>query len=175
MGTMGLTFTLLLCLLSSQALALRSHRSALYATHYPRHPLPRFFASDDSGYPAATKTDDKYELDDLMPPSVSFTRNSVLFGENPPTQRNNRPLWLWRGAKSILPPFATGAWDEGMGDATPVEHLYNLLFVRMPTILMGILYMRNLSMGHPLVMNFGDGSFEVPLLVVLCVFLVILR
>ena len=82
---------------------------------------------------------------------------------------------LWRGAKSILPSFATGAWDEGKGDATPVEHLYNLLFVRMPTVLMGILYMRNLSMGHPLVMNYGDGFFEVPPLVVLCVFLVILR
>ena len=172
---MGLTFTLLLCLLSSQALAFRSHRNALYATHYPRHALPRLYASDDGGYPAATDTDDKYELDDLQPPSVSFTRNSVLFGENPPTQRNNGPLWLWRGAKSILPSFATGAWDEGKGDATPVEHLYNLLFVRMPTVLMGILYMRNLSMGHPLVMNYGDGFFEVPPLVVRCVFLVILR
>ena len=173
--TMGLTFTLLLCLLSSQALAFRSHRNALYATRYPRHALPRLYASDDGGYPAATDTDDKYELDDLQPPSVSFTRNSVLFGENPPTQRNNGPLWLWRGAKSILPSFATGAWDEGKGDATPVEHLYNLLFVRMPTVLMGILYMRNLSMGHPLVMNYGDGFFEVPPLGVRCVFLVLLR
>ena len=171
---MRLTFTLLLCLISSQSLAFRSHRSALYATHYPRHALPRLLASD-GGYPGATETDDKYELDDLKPPSVSFTRNSVLFGENPPTQRNNGPLWLWRGVKSILPPFATGAWDEGKGDATPVEHLYNLLFVRMPTVLMGMFYMRNLSMGHPLVMNYGDGFFEVTPLVVLCVFLLILR
>ena len=166
---MRFTFTLLPGFIFSQALALQSRRSARYITPYPRHSLQRLFASDDGGYPAAAETDDTHELDDLKPPSVSFTRNSVLFGENPPTQRNNGPLWLWRGAKSILPPFVTGAWDEGKGDDKPAEHIYNLLFVRMPTVLMGIMYM------HYLVMNYDDGFVEVPPLVVFCVFLVILR
>ena len=119
--------------------------------------------------------DDDNELDDLTPPSVSFTRNSVLFGENPPAQRRIWPLWLWQGAKTVLPQFVTGAWEEGKGDKKPVEHLYNLLFVRMPVVLVGILYIRNLILGHQLGMNYGDGFFAVPPLVALGVFLLILR
>lgn len=169
------TFKLLLhVLLFSQALAFRSLRG-LYITQHHRHSLQRLFASDDGGHSAGTETDDRYELDDLKPPSVSFARNSILFGENPPTQQNNGPLWLWRGAKSSLPPFVTGAWDEGKGDAKPAEHLYNLLFVHLPTVFMGMLYIKNLSVGHPLVMNYGNGFFEVPSLLVCCVLLVILR
>ena len=161
-------------LLFSQAMAFRSLRGS-YIPQNHRHSLPRLFASDDGGYSAGNETVGGYELDDLKPPSVSFTRNSILFGENPPTQRHNGPLWLWRRAKSTLPPFVSGAWDEGKGDSKPAEHLYNLLFVRLPTVLMGILYIRNLSEGHPLVMNYGDGFFEVPSILVFCVFLVILR
>jgi hypothetical protein len=169
------TYKLLLHgLLFPQVLAFRS-LSFSYIIRNHRYSLPQLFSSDDGSHPAVTETEGKYELDDLRPPSVSFTRNSILFGENPPTQRNNGPLWLWRGAKSTLPPFVTGAWDEGKGDAKPAEHLYNLLFVRMPTFFMGLLYIRNLSVGHPLVMNYGDGFFEVPSLLVFCVFLVILR
>eukprot|EP00578_Thalassiosira_sp_NH16_P025153 CAMPEP_0181088628 /NCGR_PEP_ID=MMETSP1071-20121207/6885_1 /TAXON_ID=35127 /ORGANISM="Thalassiosira sp., Strain NH16" /LENGTH=124 /DNA_ID=CAMNT_0023170551 /DNA_START=153 /DNA_END=527 /DNA_ORIENTATION=- len=63
------------------------------------------------------------ELDDLTPPSISFTRNSILFGDDPPTQRNNGPLRLWQGTKSVLPPLVTGAWDRGRGDKRPMEHL----------------------------------------------------
>ena len=148
---------------SSQAFGFQSYRGVTRC-HYPPPRLLLFALEDDNE-----------ELDDLTPPSVSFTRNSVLFGENPPTQRSNGPLWLWQGAKKVLPPFVTGAWEESKGDKIPVEHLYNLLFVRMPVVLVGILYVRNLILGHPLVMNYGDGFFEVPPLVVLGVFLLILR
>ena len=76
----------------------------------------------------------------------------------------------------MLPPFVTGAWDEGAGDTKPVEHLYNLLFVRMPTVGAGIVYAKNLLQGHPLIVNFGDGTmFEVPSLFVFGIIAVILR
>ena len=150
-------------LASSQALGFQRYRGVTRC-HYPPPRLLLFALEDDNE-----------ELDDLTPPYVSFTRNSVLFGENPPTQRSNGPLWLWQGAKKILPPFVTGAWEVSKGDKKPVEHLYNLLFVRVPVVLVGILYLRNLILGHPLVMNYGDGFFEVPPLVVLGVFLLILR
>lgn len=148
---------------SSQVLGFQSYRGVT-CCHYPPPRLLLFALEDDND-----------ELDDLTPPSVSFTRNSVLFGENPPTQRSNGPLWLWQGAKKVFPPFVTGAWEESKGDKKPVEHLYNLLFVRMPVVLVGILYLRNLISGHPLIMNYGDGFFTVPPLVVLGVFMLILR
>jgi hypothetical protein len=116
------------------------------------------------------------ELDELSPPSISFTRNSILFGKDPPTQKNNMPLMLWQETKSVLPKFVTGAWEEGKGDREPLEHLYNLIFVRIPVVLMGMLYVNNLVHGHPLYMNFGGGNtFEVPSVVVFGIIYVILR
>lgn len=125
--------------------------------------------------------EEKYnsELDDLTPPSVNFSRNSMLFGDDPPTQRKNTPLKVWRGVKSFLPSFVTGAWEDSQGDKKPVEHLYNTVFVRLPTVLMACVYIRNLLQGHGLIMNvgdgFGDGLFEIPPLIVFSVILVILR
>jgi hypothetical protein len=117
------------------------------------------------------------ELDDLSPPSITFTKFSILFGEDPPTQANNVPLLLWQETKTILPSFVTGAWDEKDGDRHPVEHLYNLVFVRLPVILMGAVYLNNLLHGHGLYMNFGHGNapFEVPAAIVFGVIYVILR
>jgi hypothetical protein len=118
-----------------------------------------------------------YELDELSPPSISFTKNSILFGDNPPTEKNNGPLLLWQQTKSILPNFVTGAWKESDGDRDPVEYLYNLVFVRLPVVLMGVVYCNNLIHGHGLYMNVGHGSspFEVPAVVVFGVIYVILR
>ena len=96
-------------LASSQALGFQRYRGVTRC-HYPPPRLLLFALEDDNE-----------ELDDLTPPSVSFTRNSVLFGENPPTQRSNGPLWLWQGAKKILPPFVTGAWEVSKGDKKPVD------------------------------------------------------
>lgn len=117
------------------------------------------------------------ELDELSPPSISFTKNSILFGDNPPTEANNTPLLLWQETKSVLPSFVTGAWNERDGDREPVEYLYNLIFVRLPVVLMGIVYVNNLLHGHGLYMNFRHGTepFEVPALIVFGVIYVILR
>mmetsp|Transcript_17556 Transcript_17556/g.37987 ORF Transcript_17556/g.37987 Transcript_17556/m.37987 type:complete len:171 (-) Transcript_17556:129-641(-) len=164
---------LLAFLLPAPTLAFRSH-DALYRI---QRPLPSLLLSVSNDKDDAT-TDENYdsELDDLTPPSISFTRNSILFGDNAPTQRNNAPLRFWQGTKSVLPPIVTGAWDdEGKGDKKPVEHLYNLLFVRMPTICCLVVYTRNILMGHPLVIDFGDGMLEVPPIIVFGLILAILR
>ncbi|KAL7471944.1 hypothetical protein ACHAXS_012251 [Conticribra weissflogii] len=116
------------------------------------------------------------ELDDLSPPSISFTKNSILFDPDAPTQKNNAPLQIWCAAKSVFPTFVTGAWEEGKGDRTPMEHLYNMIFVRLPVVGMGIVYVWNLFRGHGLYMNLGDGTvFEVPSLIVLGAIYIILR
>lgn len=110
-------------------------------------------------------------LDELTPPSISFTRNSLLFDENAPTQKANGPLTIWKSTKNTLPAFVTGAWEEGKGDRTPIEHLYNMVFIRIPTVLMAVVYCKNLIEGHGLVLSFG----EVPPVIVFGVFAIILR
>ena len=111
------------------------------------------------------------ELDELSRPSISFTRNSILFDEDAPTQRDNGPLRVWRSTKSFLPALVTGAWDERKGDRKPVEHLYNMIFIRIPTVLMALVYSKNLVEGHGLILSFG----EVPPIIVFAVFAIILR
>ncbi len=112
------------------------------------------------------------ELDELSRPSISFTRNSILFDEDAPTQRDNGPLRVWKSTKSLLPAVVTGAWDdEKKGDRKPVEHLYNMVFIRIPTVLMALVYSKNLIDGHGLILSFG----EVPPIVVFAVFAIILR
>jgi len=126
---------------------------------------------------AAGENEDGYteqvdELDELSRPSISFTRNSILFDENAPTQRDNGPLRVWKSAKSVLPALVTGAWDDDKkGDRKPVEHLYNMVFIRIPTVLMALVYSKNLIDGHGLILSFG----EVPPIIVFAVFAAILR
>eukprot|EP00579_Thalassiosira_antarctica_P032368 CAMPEP_0201996792 /NCGR_PEP_ID=MMETSP0905-20130828/3920_1 /ASSEMBLY_ACC=CAM_ASM_000554 /TAXON_ID=420261 /ORGANISM="Thalassiosira antarctica, Strain CCMP982" /LENGTH=128 /DNA_ID=CAMNT_0048552299 /DNA_START=81 /DNA_END=464 /DNA_ORIENTATION=- len=117
-------------LLPALTLAFPSSHNAFYRMHHPRphnafyrmhHPRPSLLLSVPDGEDnPTTDTDETHisELDDLRPPSISLTRNSILFGDNPPTQQNNVPLRIWRGTKSVLPPIVTGVWDdeEGGGD-----------------------------------------------------------
>ena len=171
-------FALLLAsVLPAMALAFQSP-SIYYCMHRPPpRPSLRFSAPNDDKEGGGTNQSTKYsELDDLTPPTISFTRNSILFGDNPPTQKNNGPLWLWRSAKTILPPMVTGAYgNKDRGDTRPVEHLYNLIFVRTPTVLAACLYVKNIVLGHPLVVNFGDGTMiEVSPLIVFGVIFAIL-
>lgn len=122
-------------------------------------------------YLRAVDAETEPELDDLTPPSISFTRNSILFDSDAPTQRHNGPLRVWRSTKSSLPAFVTGAWEEGKGDRNPIEYLYNMVFIRIPTVLMTVVYCKNLVEGHGLILSFG----EVPPVIVFCVIAIILR
>jgi hypothetical protein len=116
-------------------------------------------------------------LSDLLPPTVNFAKDSVLFSENPATQRNNPLLKFWRRVKSTVPPIVTGAWpwrDPHLADEDPMSAFYNICFVRLPVIVMGLVYTNNLVSDHPLIMDYGDGPFEVSPLIVYGVLAVVL-
>jgi hypothetical protein len=76
-----------------------------------------------------------------------------------------------------VPPIFTGAWpwrDPFLADENPVGALYNILFVRLPVIGMGLVYSKNLNDGHPFIIDYGDGPVEFPPLAVLLVLAIIL-
>jgi len=122
--------------------------------------------------PPLTTTATTPQLDDLTPPAINLSRGSILFSPNPSTRRNNTFLDVWRSCKTYLPPIVTGVWpwkDGDVADDNPIGGLYNIAFVRMPVILVGLVYGRNLVEGHPLIMDIGDGPFVVNPLVVVAV------
>jgi hypothetical protein len=99
-------------------------------------------------------------LDDLTPPPVNFARNSILFSDNPSTkQRNNPVLDLWIFCRTYAPAVVTGTWpwrDVNRMDGQPLASLYNMAFVRLPILSVGVVYWKNLLLdGHDLVMDFG--------------------
>lgn len=85
------------------------------------------------------------------------------------------PLQVWKSVKNTLPPIVTGAYEGSIGDAAPAEALYNLVFVRLPTVATGALYFARLSSGEPeIVMDLGLGQFEMsPILVVFIMWLIL--
>lgn len=119
--------------------------------------------------------DDDSHLNDLEPPLLNWRRESILFGTSPATQKNNNALRLWRLCKSKLPPVVTGAYSKTTADTNPIGALFNLIFIRVPILAAGVLYVVNLMNGHPLIMDVGNGMFEVsPLLVAGVLYLMLL-
>jgi len=61
----------------------------------------------------------------------------------------------------------------------PAAGLYNMIFVRLPVIVSGVVYVYNLSTGHPLIVDLGivgdDGAFELSPILVGTIFWIILR
>ena len=116
-------------------------------------------------------------MDDLTPPPINFKRDSILFSDNPSTQRKNEALDFWKYCKTNLPPVITGSWPwrpQEVADDNPVGALYNIAFVRMPVIGVFFLYIQNLLQGHPLIMDIGKGPTEISPLIVLSVLALIL-
>lgn len=116
-------------------------------------------------------------LDDLTPPPINWARDSILFSENPATKRNNAAVQVWKICRQYLPPVFTGTWpwrDSDITERNPLGALYNMIVVRIPTIGIGIVYVKNLIEGHPLIMDFGQGAFEMSPLAVFAVLALIL-
>ena len=116
-------------------------------------------------------------MDDLTPPPINFKRDSILFSDNPSTQRKNEALDFWKYCKTNVPPVITGAWpwrSQEVADDNPIGALYNIAFVRLPVIGVLIVYIQNLLQGHPLVMDIGQGPTEISPLIVLSVLALIL-
>jgi len=116
-------------------------------------------------------------LDDLTPPPFNFARDSILFSENPATRRNNAMTQLWNLCQQYLPSIMTGVWpwrDVSHMEHNPFGALYNMFLVRIPTIGIGLVYLHNLWEGHGLIVDFGQGAFEMSPFVVLSVLALIL-
>lgn len=116
-------------------------------------------------------------MDDLTPPEINWARDSILFSENPATKRNNAVVETWRLCRLYLPPVFTGTWswrDPGITDRNPLGAIYNMIVVRIPTMGISVVYIKNLLEGHPLIMDFGQGAFEMSPVVVLSVLALIL-
>jgi hypothetical protein len=126
---------------------------------------------------SSSSTEANY-IDDLTPPPINWARNSILFDENPSTKRNNNAaLDAWVACQTNLPAVVTGVWpwrDASITRNNPVGAFYNMAFVRIPVIVVGILYVKNLYQGHPLIMDIGEGPFEMSPLVVVAVLALIL-
>ena len=113
---------------------------------------------------------------DLRPPPVNVRKESILFSDSPATVENNNSLRLWKAMKEKLPYIFTGSRNDTTADENPMGGIYNVAFVRFPTILMGFVYSKNLLDGHGLVVDLGlSGPFEVNPLVVAGALYIILR
>lgn len=84
------------------------------------------------------------------------------------------PYVVWKFLKGIAPPVITGAYKDDQ-DVDAGGAIYNLIFVRLPTIAGGILYFQRIADGAPqIVMDLGLGKFELsPILVVAAMFLIL--
>jgi len=124
---------------------------------------------------------------DLLRPPINIRKESILFGDNPATAQNNNIRRLWKILRDNLPYVFTGVssvsesqysnQSSNFIDKNPVGAIYNVIFVRLPTILAGVFYVKNLLQGHPLYLDigFGSGPSEINPLFVLAVLYVILR
>lgn len=114
----------------------------------------------------------------LIRPPINIRKESILFGDNPATAKNNNISRLWKTLKQRLPYALTGVSkndNETSADDNPIGKLYNMIFVRFPTLVAGLFYSKNLVEGHPLNCDIGYGLMEVPPLFVYAVLLIILR
>lgn len=114
---------------------------------------------------------------DLVRPPINVRKESILFGENPATAKNNNISRLWLTLKISLPYIFTGVSKDEVSavDDNPIGAIYNMIFVRFPSVLTGVVYSKNLIEGHPLYCDVGAGPIEIPPLFVYGVLLIILR
>jgi hypothetical protein len=88
---------------------------------------------------------------------------------------NSETLSIWRSVKTTLPPVVTGAYKPDRGDAAPGQALYNMIVVRIPTLLCTLWYAKSLAMGGGLFsLDFGFGPWEAPPTLVAIVVYIIL-
>jgi hypothetical protein len=90
-------------------------------------------------------------------------------------------LRLWRTCKNHLPFVLTGARTASRtADENPIGGIYNIVFVRLPTIMAGLIYTKNLLLDghHGMIVDLGFGGagpFELPPIIVGATLYVILR
>lgn len=140
---------------------------------YVVHPIPKNFQQRVRNYQTPPGEDlDAWRIDDsLRPPPVNLRKESILFDSNSATMANNNALRVWQFMRRRFPVVVTGTHS----DENPWGAIYNTVLVRLPTLVAGVLYGKNLIQGHPLIVDLGDGPFEVHPLVVVGILGAILR
>ena len=119
-----------------------------------------------------TKNEKDSQIDDsLRQPPVNWRKESILFDNEAATRANNNVLRVWQWMRRRLPLVVTGT----RSDENPWGAIYNTVLVRLPTLLAGVLYGKNVVQGHPLIVDLGDGPFEVHPLIVVGILGTILR
>jgi len=171
---------------------------AAYSTAFitgpkPIIPCPLFLSPSDNDADRGDQNDDKYSSpsssidQNLVRPPINIRKESILFSDNPATAQNNNIARLWKFCKNRLPYVFTGVSKDSSSssssaavdmDKNPIGAIYNMVFVRCPSVLAGVVYSKNLIEGHPLYCDVGFGAagpFEIPPLFVYGVLLIILR
>lgn len=103
-------------------------------------------------------------------------RSDDCYDEELKARLRSGTVALWKAVKSFAPPVVTGAYDRDAGDSRPFEAMYNLVFVRIPTIAAGLLYFQRVSDGQPaIVMDLGLGDCQLSPVVVAAAMYLVLR
>jgi hypothetical protein len=176
----------LLCILplhqevASFATVSQSHHVCWFdrITRSSRVPLRSNPQEDDEGNLEIDKEDGLPE--ELAQPFFALQRKSLLFDDDDKSSNGvaDWPVRLWQGAITRLPQVVTGAQNQGDNNNTSQEalgRLYNVIFVRLPILCAGLVYGTNEATGHPLVVDVGQGPFEISPLVVGGLFWLLLR
>jgi hypothetical protein len=107
---------------------------------------------------------------ELRKPSTIQLNAKNKFGFDPPA--------TWKSIKEIAPPVVTGAYEDDE-TAEAGDAIYNLIFVRFPTIAGGLVYFQRVAdHAPPIMMDFGFGDyaeFELSPIIVLAAMFLILR
>lgn len=139
--------------------------------------FPRANAKTTTEHHQKTPPDDDmdaghFKMDDsLRPPLINLRRESILFGTNSATMANNNVLSTWQWIRRRFPVLLTGT----RSDENPGGALYNTFLVRLPTLVAGVIYGKNLVQGHGLIVDLGGGPLEVNPLVVFAILGSVLR
>ena len=170
---------LLLCVLYSRAFqnSMGMRRLVTSCSNNNCHRLLRMSQRENES-PQEEQQQQKSSIDkNLVRPPINIRKESILFGNDPATAENNNISRLWQTLKQNLPYVFTGVPKNEVSavDDNPIAAIYNMVFVRFPSVLAAIVYSKNLITGHPLYCDVGAGPFEIPPLFVYGVLLVILR
>lgn len=84
-------------------------------------------------------------------------------------------LEIWVALKKVLPSVVTGAYRGSEGDDNPAAALYNTVFVRTPTIWIGLWFLFHNFEGGEFNMDFGAGPVSISQTAIGLVMFLILR
>jgi hypothetical protein len=106
----------------------------------------------------------------------NFRARNVCHQARLRNEDDNLSLSLWLKIKETLPPLVHGSWMSNAGDDNPLGAIYNLIFVRIPTISVAAIYSYQLISNSEFQMtfDFGYGPVLIPSPIIAFAFVLIL-